>query len=323
MTKKQPWKNDVAVLSIFWARPDVFKQSFARIREARPRILLLWQDGPRANQPDDMDNIMACRKIAENIDWECEVHRNYHSVNMGCDPSTHLSHKWAFSIVDKCIILEDDIVPSLSFFPFCIELLNRYEDDKRIDRICGMNLLGTYETGSDYFFARYGSSWGWASWRRVAETWDSKYEFLNDKYALSLLSQAHTNPKKFQQWVKKCRRHQSEEIPYWEEITGVNTLLQGSLVIYPTKNMICNVGLGANSTHAPGNLKEVGTTKHVFFMNTYEYGFPLKHPRYMMADDQFIQKASALMQTSFTSRIGYLFKLSKYKRLLKKTFHKL
>lgn len=70
---------------------------------------------------------------------------------MGCDPSTHLSHKWAFSIVDKCIILEDDIVPSLSFFPFCIELLNRYEDDKRIDRICGMNLLGTYETGSDYF----------------------------------------------------------------------------------------------------------------------------------------------------------------------------
>lgn len=82
--------------------------------------------------------------------------------------------------------------------------------------------------------------------------------------------------------------------------------------------MICNVGLGANSTHAPGNLKEVGTTKHVFFMNTYEYGFPLKHPRYMMADDQFIQKASALMQTSFTSRIGYLFKLSKYKRLLKR-----
>lgn len=323
MVQKLPWKNDVAVLSIFWARPDVFKQSFARIREARPRILLLWQDGPRKNRPDDMGNIMACRKIAENIDWECEVHRNYHSENMGCDPSTHLSHKWAFSIVDKCIILEDDIVPSLSFFPFCIELLNRYEDDKRIDRICGMNLLGTYETGSDYFFARYGSSWGWASWRRVAETWDTEYEFLNDNYAVSLLGQVFNAPKKFQEWQRRCKRYHSEGVAYWEVIVGARTLLQNGLVIYPTKNMICNVGLGANSTHAPGKLEEVGTTRNAFFMNTYEYSFPLKHPRYMMADDRFIQKTSAMMQTSFTSYIGYLFNLSKYKKLIKKIFSNL
>ena len=37
--------------------------------------------------------------------------RSYQTKNQGCDPSEYLSQKWAFSIVDKCIVLEDDDVP--------------------------------------------------------------------------------------------------------------------------------------------------------------------------------------------------------------------
>lgn len=136
------WEIDVAVLCIFFARPEQFRLSFEQVRRARPRTLLLWQDGPRKNRTDDIENIKKCREIAENIDWDCEIYRNYHDNNMGCDPSTFLSHKWAFSIVEKCIILEDDIVPNLSFFRFCKELLDRYENDTRIDRICGHTVFG-------------------------------------------------------------------------------------------------------------------------------------------------------------------------------------
>ena len=98
---------------------------------------------------------MKCRKIAENIDWECEVHRNYHEKNMGCDPSTFYSHKWAFSIVDKCIVLEDDLVASESFFPFCKELLDKYENDQRIDRICGTVLPGQYDVPNGMAYNSY------------------------------------------------------------------------------------------------------------------------------------------------------------------------
>ena len=64
----------------------------------------------------DIENIEKCRKIAENIDWECEVHRNYHDKNMGCDPSTFYSHKWAFSIVDKCIVMKGYISCLIPYF---------------------------------------------------------------------------------------------------------------------------------------------------------------------------------------------------------------
>ena len=37
----------VPVLMIFFNRPDSFKQVFEKVREAKPKTLILAQDGPR------------------------------------------------------------------------------------------------------------------------------------------------------------------------------------------------------------------------------------------------------------------------------------
>lgn len=285
------WKLDVAVLCIFFARPEQFAKSFERVREIRPRVLLLWQDGPRSGRQDDVENIEKCRKIAENIDWECEVHRNYHERNIGCDPSTFMSHKWAFSIVDKCIILEDDIVPSKSFFFFCKELLDKYEADERIDRICGQTLFGGIEDKRySYFFSRSGSSWGWASWRRVAEKWDEKYEFLKDPYYLDL-AEKRFGHRRFKKSVKNARLGASEGKAYWEHIIGFETTLNSRLVIYPSVNMIENVGASANATHAVGSVDELpADVRAMFNTKAQELEFPLRHPPYVIEDYHYFEK---------------------------------
>ena len=97
--QKYPAKVDVAVSLLFFTRTDTFEKVFEAVREARPSKLFLYQDGPRDER--DLPGIEACRKIAENIDWQCEVHRNYQERNQGCDPSNFLMQQWAFSIVDK------------------------------------------------------------------------------------------------------------------------------------------------------------------------------------------------------------------------------
>ena len=122
------------------------------------------------------------------IDWDCEVHRLYQQKNFGCDPSEYISQKWMFSFVDRGIIIEDDDVMSESFFPFCKELLDKYADDKRIYMISGQNHLGKYEAGgADYFFSKSYAIWGWATWKRCIDLWDSKYSFLQNKYTMSSL----------------------------------------------------------------------------------------------------------------------------------------
>lgn len=298
------WNIDVAVLCIFFARPEQFRQSFETVRKARPRVLLLWQDGPREGRQDDIENIKKCREIAENIDWECEVHRNYHDKNMGCDPSTFLSHKWAFSIVDKCIILEDDIVPSPSFFPFCKELLDKYENDTRIDRICGQTLFGGVpDKRYSYFFGRSGSSWGWASWRRVAETWEENYEFLNDNYYIDL-ARHRFGHRRFERSLSIARSRAAEGKPYWEHIIGFRTTMQSGLVIYPTENMVENVGTSQNATHAPDDIAELPKEiQEAFITRAKDIEFPLKHPPYVIEDYHYFHKMMAFLEPKFTRKI--------------------
>lgn len=303
---KKSWKTDVAVLCIFFARPEQFKKCFERVKEARPKILLLWQDGARENRVDDVENIMKCREIVSDkeIDWECEVYRNYHDNNMGCDPSTFLSHKWAFSIVDKCIILEDDIVPALSFFQFCKELLDYYEFDTRIDRICGQTLYGGVpDKRYSYFFGRSGSSWGWATWKRVADTWEENYEFLDDEYYLDL-GRKRFGHKRYDMSINLAKERSKEQKPYWEHIIGFRTTLQSGLVIYPKVNMIESVGASTNATHAPTNIRELPREiRELFEIKSEEIEFPLKHPPYVIEDYHYFEKMIKFISPSFFRRI--------------------
>ena len=281
---KHPAKTDIAVLMLFFNRADTFQLVFDEVRKARPTRLFLYQDGPRNDS--DKAGIEACRQIVsdENIDWECEVHRQYLEVNQGCDPSGFRSHKWAFSIADKVIVLEDDVVPAQSFFPFCKEMLDRYENDDRINMIAGFNIDEVSPDCKDsYFFTTAFSIWGWASWRRVAERWDPTYGFIRDPKAMKKLENVAKERNLRKDMLQMFRDHSQSGKEYFETIYWSDMLLHDSLAIMPVKNQINNIGLMADSTHFSAELK---TTPHrirkMFTMGRHELEFPLKHPRYVI-----------------------------------------
>lgn len=285
---KEPWKIDAAVLLIFFRRDEQFRRTFEAVRRVRPRTLLLWQDGPREGT-DDMVGIMKCREIAENVDWECEVHRRYNEVNYGCDPSTFYSHKWAFSIVDKCIVLEDDFVANESFFHFCKELLDKYENDERINHICGMNMLGEYKDYPyDYFFGFTGTN-AWASWKRVVDGWSEEYAYLDDAHTLANLRKIYG--KRFEQWHTTIKRHKATGVPFWESILCFDSLMNSRLAIIASKNMVENIGMTTDSTHSDTQIAYLTKTeKRLFDLPTHELTFPLRHPPYVVADMEYFRQ---------------------------------
>lgn len=295
------WQTDVAVLLIFFVRDDTFAKVFESVRNARPRTLLLWQDGPRKNRSDDLAGIEKCRKSAENIDWDCQVIRNYHEENMGCDPSTHYAHKWAFTIVEKCIVLEDDQVPDRSFYPYCKELLDRYENDERINHICGYNCL-TNATWcpNDYLFAYTGSG-AWASWRRVAETWDSSYQCLSDTYNIQNL-EAHYG-KKSKNWVAYADRHRQTRIAHWESIMGMSEHMNSRYAIIPKVNLVQNCGISQNATHSTvDDLDLIPKKDRVIYQKAQTMSFPMKHPTAVLPDAEYTRRLAALMKSDPASQ---------------------
>lgn len=287
---KHPAKTDVAVLLLFFNRPDSFSKVFEEVKKSRPTRLFLYQDGPRGEK--DMKGIMECRKIVEDIDWECDVHRLYQDKNYGCDPSGYMSQRWAFSLADKCIVIEDDVVPSQSFIPFCKEMLDKYEHDQRITMIAGFNTDEvTTDIPYDYFFTSAFSIWGWASWRRVVDQWDAQYSFLDNPTDMHLLRNLVSERKIRKDFINMCHNHHQAGKAFFESIFWSNMLLNSGLAIMPTKNLINNIGLTEDSTHYTSNLKTTPRgLRRIFTMKRYELDFPLKHPTHIIENVAYKQR---------------------------------
>lgn len=282
-----PYKTDVSVLLLFFNRADHFSQVWAEVKKARPSRLFLYQDGPREGR-DDMPGILECRALVadDQIDWECEVHRNYQEKNVGCDPAEYLSQRWAFSLTDKCIVLEDDDVPSQAFFPFCKEMLDRYEDDPRVTLISGFMVStpealypqSVGERTPSYFFTRAFSIWGWASWARVVNAWEGDYAFLNDPARLQMLRQKVKLYKQRNDMVEMCINHKATGKEYYESIFWAYMLLHDGLAIMPSQNLINNIGMDGG-THFAAQIDLLPKRmRWQFIMPRHELKFPLVHP---------------------------------------------
>ena len=203
---------------------------------------------------------------------------------MGCDPSEYLSQRWAFSMAERVIVLEDDDVPSQSFFTFCREMLERYADDERVTMIAGFNTDEvTTDTSYDYFFTSVFSIWGWASWRRVVERWDETYGFANDPEAMADIAGIARQRRYRKSMLPMFRRHAASGKAYYETIFWSSMILNSGLAIMPAKNLVNNIGLTADSTHFTATLQTMPRgLRRQFTMKRFELDFPLRHPRYVI-----------------------------------------
>ena len=296
MSELKPYLVDVPVLVLFFNRPEPLRREFEIIRQARPSRLLLYQDGPRND--NDLAAMEACRRVVEQVDWQCEVHRNYQTVNAGCDPSNYNAQRWAFSLCDRCVVLEDDDLPSLSFFTFCREMLERYEHDERVMMITGFNHEEiTADAPADYLFARTCTIWGWASWRRAFNTWDADYRFVDDpdEWARfkSLVKKHHLH----KDYIYMTQRHKQTGVPYYESIAFAAMVLHDGLCIVPAKNLINNLGpLAGDSVHYGDQLATLPRGyRRLFTMRRHELSFPLKHPAQVVEDEAFRERVYRIM----------------------------
>lgn len=285
--ENKKWNIDVPVYLIFFNRPDTFKYVFEAVRRARPSKLFLACDGARENRTDDEKNVEECKKIAENIDWECEVYKNYSDENLGCGFRMYSGINWAFEYVDRLIILEDDCVPHQDFFKFCYELLEYYKDDNRIYMINGMNRLGIYDkTPYSYFFSG-GNCWGWATWKRAWKNVEYDLKFMEDEYSMHCVEERY--PYYYNavaQGEEKLNAYKNgKKLSAWTYQSGMACALNSQLCITPKKNLITNIGLLGDSGHTTNDIRKVAKKFRAYYnAPVYDVDFPLKHPKYIIED---------------------------------------
>lgn len=292
----KPFLVDVPVRVNIWIRPECQRRQFEVLKQARPSIIFLQSDGGRNEK--EWEAIRKNREIFETeVDWDCKIYKIYEETNQGLYTMGRKVREFIWQHVDRCIMLEDDILPSVSFFQYCAELLERYKDDERINVICGMNHLGVYEdTTSDYFFSRQGSIWGIATWRRT-DKYRGDFEYGKDPYVMELLKERTKGNKAFRNRYKAYAEQKYFEghVAGSEFFYEFGMYGQNQLQIVPKKNMISNIGFGDSSAHFTELKVMPRGLRKVLNMKTYEMQFPMKHNNYVIPDEKYERKRNKRM----------------------------
>src|SRR5262245_12568646 len=105
------------VLFLIFNRPDATSLAMEAVRTARPPRLYVAADGPREAH-DDEERCEEARRVATSIDWQCELRSLFRDRNLGCRLGVSSAIDWFFEHEEEGIILEDDCVPSQSFFRY-------------------------------------------------------------------------------------------------------------------------------------------------------------------------------------------------------------
>jgi len=262
------------VLLLGFNRPHLIVHPFEAIRAARPRQLFFAVDGPREGVPGERERVDAVRAFAARVDWDCELQTRFRDRNMGCGRGVADALAWFFGNVEEGIVLEDDLIPDPSFFPFCRELLARYRADERVTTISGYNFLGGGGGGAvpwSYLFTRYISLWGWASWRRVWRHYDFDARAWPKAKAEGMLDRLFAGREERRHWGGQFDMASAGAVDTWDIQWGLACWLLGGLTAMPAGNLVRNVGFGADATHTPRRF-------HCGKTSVTPMQFPMRHP---------------------------------------------
>lgn len=299
------------IILIIYKRFGTALKVFDQIKLIKPNKLYLIADGPKTI--DDKKKCLEIRKFVENnINWKCELIKVYSDTNLGCAKRVQTGLDYVFEFEDKAIILEDDTLPDTSFFKFCEELLERYEDDHRVAHISGCNLhSNAVNFKESYCFSSIVNIWGWATWKRAWNHYDINMPSWNKEDKESFIS--HWCPhRKYREGIRKMfDLHCNNEDPWtWDSQWVYACWKMNGLSVVPSRNLVSNLGLGPDASN----------TKHKVRINMFPFklesmAYPLNHPHvYLnrMFDFSYYSKSRSSLYKSFVN------KLIKFKNMILK-----
>ncbi len=243
--------DQVPVLLILFNRSDNASQLIDALRLVKPREIYVNIDGPRAGNEKDRIEVALCKERVAKIDWECKISHQYHEKNLGCKYSVVAAINWFFSNVEEGIILEDDCIPSASFFTFCAQMLAKYRHDDRVMQISGSNYVTMdgrpLET---YYYSALNDIWGWATWKSAWSKFSIDMTGLDDFLSQGLLDVYVENPE-ISSWLRAYLvAAKNPSSTTWSSQWSYAMAEQFAFTIVPPKNLVRNIGFVGEGTHS-------------------------------------------------------------------------
>ena len=280
-----------------YKRPEKTKLVFQKIKKIKPKKIFIVADGPKDN--NEALDCQKTREIIKEVDWKCEIFTNFSDNNLGLKKRFFSGINWVFSYVDKSIFLEDDTLPNDHFFPFCENLLQKYENNEDIGMIAGSNMGLNIKDYSSYSFLYVCFIWGWATWKRSWLLNDYHFKNFDESELTKKLANMHYNKKSIQNNLNFFFDIKNNKINSWCGSFVFSMLYHQKLNIVPHQNMITNIGFDTKATHTRNIFSLFNKIKNPIISDK------INHPPKILLNKDYLKKILKIHNLNKFEQIFY------------------
>jgi len=170
-----------------------------------------------------------------------EREKNWGLANSIIDGVTNIVNKYG-----KIIVLEDDLVTSPYFLKFMNKNLDVYEKENQVASIHGY--IYPIDGLPNTFFIKGADCWGWATWKRAWDVFESNGQKLLDELVLNDLEKEADFNEAYG-FTKMLKDQIAGKNNSWAVRWYMSAFLKNMLTLYPGKSYVQNIGFGDGGTH--------------------------------------------------------------------------
>lgn len=242
------------LLILAFNRPEKFEATLISVLSDGNRKIYVSQDGPRITKPNE--TMKTLQIIQKYLSSGAIYAVNHHQSNLGTLNGVQGGISWFFSLEERGIILEDDLVlfdGALYEADFALSFLDNSKDTASVNLRNIVPLSEISEPNSTFRYSRLNTSHGWAT---TSFFWDKSIKSIKDKPKVSLLIQLcqfyglipsffwfanYSNDYKLEK--------QTPEQANWDIRWSISHALNGWNSIYLNRNRLLYDGYGDDATH--------------------------------------------------------------------------
>lgn len=242
--------NQIPVLVIGFNRPEMIGKLFKALGKIKPKAIYFAVDGPRPSNLADADLVAEVQSMVSMIDWDCQINQLFRAKNLGLKKSVIEAIDWIFESEDVAIVLEDDCIPTLEFFSFCADELDRHKNVSRVMQISGNCFVPISELNSDrYYYSSINDIWGWATWKRAWNLFEREVPDVDSKQFMNQLVNYFPSREIARWFARYVLEASAPDSQVWSTQWTLALVNNNGLTIVPQKNLVRNIGFISDATH--------------------------------------------------------------------------
>ncbi len=220
-------------------------RSLQRNDLARESELIIVSDGPKSKK--DMESIYPVREYIRTVSGFKNVSVVEREYNLGLAQSIISGVTEFVKRHGRVIVLEDDMISSPHFLRYMNEGLDYYDNEDRVISIHGYS-FPVQGRLPETFFLRGAECWGWATWKRGWDLFESDGKMLLEEILRRDLGKEFDFNGAYP-YVKMLKDQTKGKNDSWAIRWSASAFLKGKLTLHPGRSLIRNIGTDESGTH--------------------------------------------------------------------------